>query len=747
LEDRAVPTGVAANYAVTQDWSSGFQAQISLVNQQASAVPNWTLAFDYSASIAAIWDAKVLSHSGNHYVIGNAGWNSTLATGGSVSFGFNASSGQTSATPANYLLNGLPLNGPALPSLSIGDVSVDQGTSATSAAFTVSLSAAATAPVTVAYATADGTARAGTDYQSVSGTLTFAPGQTQQTITVPINPATQANPDRTFFVNLASPDGATLTRAQAVGTIKDTVVPPASGDFQFQVTSDWGSGFTGQLTIHNSTSATVTSWSLEFDLPAQISSVWDAAVVSHIGSHYVVQNAGWNSNLAPGATVSFGFTASPGNLTTGATNFVLHSGPVNPTGGGTNQPPLAGNVFASTTPGQPVTVNVLASDSDPDGDPLHVTSAGQGQNGSVVLNANGTITYSPKAGFSGSDSFAYAVSDGRGGTASATVTVSVGVPTASSWPAHFFAPYVDMTLYPTYDLASAARSAGIRYFTLAFIVADSQNQPSWGGYQAYEVNGGSFDQQMRTQLAAVRSLGGDVMVSFGGAANQELAQSITNVAALTNAYQSVITAYNLTHIDFDIEGAAEADHASIDRRSQAIAALQSQANTAGRELDVWFTLPVLPSGLTADGLYVLQSALRNGVRISGVNVMAMDYGESAAPNPQGNMGGYAIQAATSLFGQLGSLYGSSRTAAQLWQMVGVTPMIGLNDDTNEVFNLQAAQQLAAFAAQNGMGRISMWSLNRDRQNSAGAISYVEATSSSLAQNPFDFSRALLVFVS
>jgi hypothetical protein len=739
LEERSVPAGVLATYAVTQDWGSGFQAQMSLVNQQTTPINNWQLAFDYPAGIGAIWDATVVSHAGTHYVVGSAGWNSTLPAGGSVSFGFNASPGHTTATPANYLLNGAPLNAPALPSLSIGDVTVNQGTAATSADFAVSLSAPATAQVAVTYATADGTAQAGTDYQPVSGMLTFDPGQTQKTISVPVSPATQAEPDQTFFVNLTSPVGATLTRAQAVGTIEDTAAPPASGTYQFQVTSDWGSGFTGQVTVHNGTPGPVSNWWLELDLPAQIASIWDASIVSHVGNHYVVQNAGWNSTLAPGVTVSFGFTAGPGNLTTGATNFVLHSGPVNPQAGGTNQPPVAGNVTASTNPGQPVAVNVLAGDSDPDGDPLQVTSAGQAQNGTVVLHANGTITYTPKAAFVGSDSFAYAISDGRGGTAGATVTVSVGLPTASSWPVHFFAPYADMTLYPTYDLAGAAKAAGIKFFTLAFIVADPQNQPSWGGYPANDVSGGPFDQQMKSEIAAVRALGGDVMVSFGGAANQELAQAITDVGALTIAYQSVITAYNLTHIDFDIEGAAQADPASIDRRSQAIAALQSQAAAAGRELDVWFTLPVLPSGLTADGLSVLQSALRYGVNVSGVNVMAMDYGESAAPNPQGNMGNYAIQAATSLFGQLGTLYGSSKTSAQLGQMVGVTPMIGLNDDTNEVFDQQSAQQLVAFARQHGMGRISMWSLNRDRQNSAGTIPYVEPQSSSILQKPLDFS--------
>jgi hypothetical protein len=161
-----------------------------------------------------------------------------------------------------------------------------------------------------------------------------------------------------------------------------------------------------------------------------------------------------------------------------------------------------------------------------------------------------------------------------------------------------------MTLYPTYDLVSAARNEGLRYFTLAFVVADANKLPAWGGYTANEVNGGAFDSAVRSQIAGLRALGGDVSVSFGGAANQELAEVITDGAALKNAYQSVIDAYGLTHIDFDIEGAAVADHASIDRRSQAIAALQQAAAAAGKELDVSFTLPVLPSGLPPNRMFL-----------------------------------------------------------------------------------------------------------------------------------------------
>src|SRR5206468_1781208 len=113
------------------------------------------------------------------------------------------------------------------------------------------------------------------------------------------------------------------------------------------------------------------------------------------------------------------------------------------------------------------------------------------------------------------------------------------------------------------------------------------------------------------QVSALRSMGGDVIVSFGGAANQELAQSCTTVDALAAQYQAVVDAYGLTSIDFDVEGAAVADAASIDRRSKAIAQLQHS-----RKLQVSLTLPVLPTGLTPDGLKVVRSARDNGVDVS-----------------------------------------------------------------------------------------------------------------------------------
>ncbi len=656
LEDRTVPSGPGVSYTVTNNWGSGLQAQIQLTNNQNTSLSNWQLQFTDPDNITSIWDAKIVSHVGNTYVIQGESWDTSIPAGGSLSFGFVANIAANSTGPSNFVLTG---------SGSSGDGGGTGGSSG------------------------------GTGGSSGSG-------------------------------------GST----------------PPSGrlNVNYTVTSNWGSGLQAQIQLTNNQNTTLSNWQLQFTDPDNITSIWDAKIVSHVGNTYVIEGASYDTNIPAGGSLTIGFVANVAANSTGPSNFILtgssscggtDSGSSGGNPGGPSQNPTAANYTIGTSPGQPIEIDVLANDTDPQGYALTVTSFGQGKNGTVTKNADGSLTYKPAAGFSGTDAFTYTIGDGAGGTASGTVQVSVTA--AAALPNPFFAPYVDMGLWPTYMLTSAMQSGGVKYFTLAFIVADPNSQPAWGGYSAYEVNHGAFDTQIKQQIVQVRNAGGNVMVSFGGANGQELAQGITSVQGLTAAYQAVINAYNLSAIDFDIEGAALSDHASVDRRSQAIAALQHNAATHGKTLQVWLTLPVLPSGLTADGLYVVQSALKYNVNLSGVNLMTMDYGEGAAPNPQGQMGAYAIDAAKSVHSQLQTLYGNTKTSAQLWNMIGLTPMIGMNDDTKEIFDLQAAQQVAAFAKQYGLGRLSMWSLNRDQQAPQGALSYVSNTASSIVQTPYEFS--------
>jgi hypothetical protein len=116
---------------------------------------------------------------------------------------------------------GVPLD-PNIPQLQISCASVTEGNSGSVAAqFIVTLSAASTDTITVAYATANGSATADIDYQAASGNLTFDPGQTSKTITVLVNGDRLGEPNETFFVKLSGWTNATVASGQGVGTIVD----------------------------------------------------------------------------------------------------------------------------------------------------------------------------------------------------------------------------------------------------------------------------------------------------------------------------------------------------------------------------------------------------------------------------------------------------------------------------------------------------------------------------------------------
>jgi Calx-beta domain/RTX calcium-binding nonapeptide repeat (4 copies) len=136
------------------------------------------------------------------------------------------------------------------PTVSVANVSQSEGDSGSqTAAFTVSLSKASPLRIRVAYTTADGTATAGSDYTATSGTLVFAPGQTTQTVAVPIVGDTAFEPDETFTLTLSSPVNATLGTATATGTITNNDAPTAKpghyngpissgGNIDFDVSAD-----------------------------------------------------------------------------------------------------------------------------------------------------------------------------------------------------------------------------------------------------------------------------------------------------------------------------------------------------------------------------------------------------------------------------------------------------------------------------------------------------------------------------
>jgi chitinase len=282
-----------------------------------------------------------------------------------------------------------------------------------------------------------------------------------------------------------------------------------------------------------------------------------------------------------------------------------------------------------------------------------------------------------------------------GGSASAAANPGPG------FPAHYAAPYVETWNSPS-AMTNARNATGLKYYTLAFVI-------DGGGCNAM-FNGDTpvTDAGWTSAINSLRGAGGDVIASFGGASGTEEAQACTTVATLKAQYKKVIDTLNLTRVDFDIEGSAIADTAANDRRNKALAQLQQDYAAAGRKLDVQYTLPSMPNGLDGNGTKLLSNAKSNGLNVNLVNIMTMDYYDGTR-----DMGKAATDAATALRSQLGSIW-PEKSDAQLWAMEGNTPMIGVNDDTSEIFTTGNATTLANFAKSKGIQELAFWALGRDK---------------------------------
>jgi hypothetical protein len=299
------------------------------------------------------------------------------------------------------------------------------------------------------------------------------------------------------------------------------------------------------------------------------------------------------------------------------------------------------------------------------------------------------------------------------------------------WGEAFFAPYVDMGFWEIPNLTEIAETRGTALLTLAFLLSTADGKTAWAGWDSLTLDSEAPRAiAINESIASFQSAGGDVMVSFGGAAGNSLAyvhaaQGKTALD-LANAYAEVVDKYSLNRIDFDIEGAAITDPVSIALRSEALSLFQRMRP----EVEIWYTLPAVPTGLTYNGHVVLRSALNAGVVLDGVNIMAMNFGEWAAPTtgPDAHtMGYYAIASARGAHDQLISLY-AEYGHEFTWSQLGVTPMIGVNDITTQVFGIEDARMLEDFARANGLGMLSMWSVARDNP---GGIGQATATASGL----------------
>ncbi|WP_419419480.1 chitinase [Legionella sp. D16C41] len=276
---------------------------------------------------------------------------------------------------------------------------------------------------------------------------------------------------------------------------------------------------------------------------------------------------------------------------------------------------------------------------------------------------------------------------------------------ATNVPSTLFSPYADLTINthwdsqyqdmePT-DLATIALNQGIRSYHLAFITDSGVCKPAWGGQESYSV-ANQWGKHLTDKLAQNNIA---VAVSFGGANGTDISSHCSPEQLIT-LFNNTVDIYHANTLDFDIENGT----ANVSKLMQALQVFH-QKNPA---IELSFTLPVMPEGLTPQGKSIVEAAKNAGLKFH-VNIMAMDYG----PAYSGDMGEYAIQAATALKDYLKTLY-PNYSEAELWRLVEVTPMIGVNDVNVEQFTLQNADRLSQFAKEKGLSMIAMWSITRDK---------------------------------
>ncbi|MEP7024797.1 MAG: chitinase [Actinomycetota bacterium] len=311
---------------------------------------------------------------------------------------------------------------------------------------------------------------------------------------------------------------------------------------------------------------------------------------------------------------------------------------------------------------------------------------------------------------------------------------------AKPLPAQVYAPYFEG--WRAVSIPSVAHRSGVRYFSLAALQTARRGSCTltWNGDPGQPVRpGGRFT----AQLAALRAMGGDVLITLGGSTagltGTEIADSCSSVAKIAKAYENVITSYHVTRLDMDVEERALNDPAGLARRSEAIAQLEQWAKQTHRHVEVELTLGAVPWGLPPSSRRVVASAVAHHAAITVVNAMTFDY---FTTNARVHMGAAAISALRAMHRQLAKLY-PGLSSRQRWLMEGVTLMPGLDDNPhkNEVTYPADARQVAAFARAHQLPLVSIWAIQRDNGRCPGHKGG-DNSCSSIRQPTWEFSHIL-----
>jgi chitinase len=294
-------------------------------------------------------------------------------------------------------------------------------------------------------------------------------------------------------------------------------------------------------------------------------------------------------------------------------------------------------------------------------------------------------------------------------TGIAAPTSAAAADAGSRLPAHLFTPYFEA--YTPDNPWQLSHQSGAAYLTLAFLQTPSRGSCTitWNGDPSTPVAWSTYG----AAITRIRAAGGDVIPSFGGYSadhdGTEIADSCANVPDIAAAYEKVITTYNVTRLDLDVEDRSLTDKPGIDRRNRAIAMVEAWAAGEHRLVQFVYTIPTNVDGIDPTGAHVLRNAVLHHAVIDIVNIMTFDYYDGLPHE----MADDTVTAAGHLFDTLQKLY-PEKTAKAIWNMIGVTEMIGIDDyGPPEILTLPEARAVRAWASKQGLAELSYWALERD----------------------------------
>jgi chitinase len=293
------------------------------------------------------------------------------------------------------------------------------------------------------------------------------------------------------------------------------------------------------------------------------------------------------------------------------------------------------------------------------------------------------------------------------------------------------APYVMPLENTPPDIAAVMSASGVKAFTIAFILANGSScSPAWDGTDPI-----ATDTVVQAYINTIRANGGDVVPSVGGYGGTKLGMVCGSGAATYNAYQQVVTKYNLKAIDFDIE------EPEIENAAAVANELYAAKQFVAQGLNVSVTMPVTTTGLNYFAMCspnntgaVLSWAQANSFTPTSWNIMPFDGGFGSP------MGTSTINVAEIFHGQLKTCFGWDDATA--YAHSGLSLMNG-RSDTGEYTYQSDFTTIINYAKSHGLKRLTYWSVNRDRSCVPIYGSTDPGTKgdcSSVTQNPWDFTK-------